>query len=191
MNIWIHGANSTPKTFSYFLEGLQDPNPIMIHYNVNDGLLENVASIKNEIEDSGKGPYNLIGHSMGGVIGALLIHSGLDVKKFYSISAPFGGEKVATYLQWWFPNHRLYRDICQYQNHFRQLASKELEIDHKIIVTTMGNNPIFLGEENDGIVTVGSQTAIPGANYKFIHLNHFEILQDHETRDDLKFFLKN
>ena len=60
---------------------------------------------------------------------------------------------------------------------------------HLAIVATQGLP--FFPEDNDGAITVASQTALDGARYARLPLNHFEVLLSHDVADLIRTFARD
>ncbi len=70
----------------------------------------------------------------------------------------------------------MFKDLFPYGSTVRRLQRRWTAANkpHLAITTTSGL-PI-MGYENDGVVTVASQTALNGPKYETLDLNHFEVL---------------
>lgn len=189
MRFWIHGAFASPQSFNYFRTQMNMDDDIMIEYDWNTNLCQTVLKMKDYIESKTKDPVDLIGHSLGGVFCVILNSIGLKVKSINTLCAPFGGLEANFFLKLWFPKS-VYSEIDRLQSQYSQLLFTAVSVPHQFFVGTRGSNPMFLGKQNDGVVSVASQTAIRDANYKMIESNHYEILMNQEVVDEIKSFYK-
>lgn len=200
-DIWfIHGANASPTCFNYIKDNLEsDPefrrcSFIDISYNCQ----EHIPSIVKTLSASAPKDKQLylVGHSLGGVIAAAISqrikHYDMPVslRGVFSLSAPFGGSESADYLQWLYPNYHLFRSISTQYRMITDIQAAGAVVPTMSLVTSSGNNPL-ISKANDGVVTVKSQRALPGATYVEVPYNHFEVLMSEDVVDHLKVFLKN
>lgn len=186
--IFIPGAFSTATCFTFIDDKLNLSETNTFEYDVNDGLLYNVQKIKNKIKNLGysEKPINIIGHSMGGLIAVLLYHNDVKINKLISMSAPLGGSKMAGYAKWW-TNNQLLHDLSN-KSLYNSIKKMPIECDNKFFVTTKGIKNNF-GIENDCVVSVESQKAIPGLNYQEVPYSHSEVLQSYTVLREIKNFL--
>ena len=178
--VFIHGAFSAPSTFNYFREVHKWNNEIVVKYDSSEHLLRVLEKIRNEILDKSQEPVNIVGHSLGGVIGIALANTGLNVNKIVTMAAPTGG--IGSF---WPPKTIGYE--------LKRLAkyAQSISIPHQFYVTCAGNNPWLLSK-NDGVVSIASQMSIEDANYIQIESNHFEILMNKIVlKNIVKFFEDN
>jgi pimeloyl-ACP methyl ester carboxylesterase len=187
-SVWyIHGASSTPRAFNWLHTKLPDHHRVDIKYGDHE-VGEIVPRLLKELKHS-KGPVKIIGHSLGGVIGVALALRSKRVEKVFTISSPFGGSEVASYLRW-FSFDPLLSHIHPRSGLIRSLQKKKLTTPVFSIVTTSGRFPLSLVyPKNDGVVTVDSQVALAGPTYAELNLNHFEVLLAQETADYANEFL--
>jgi triacylglycerol esterase/lipase EstA (alpha/beta hydrolase family) len=150
---------------------------LIIEYDANGDLLAITGEIRRRIEKKISGPVNIIGHSLGGVIGVAMANQGLPVNKIATMASPFGG------IGSWWPPKTIGSELRRV-NKFTQTIS----VPHQFYVSTSGHNPWFV-LANDGVVPISSQKAISGANYIDIPSNHFEILLNEKVVASIKDFL--
>ena len=175
--VYIHGANLSPRSFSFIQSRLPEHNILNISYSVNTPLIENTKLIKSAIYQEFDGnPVSIISHSMGGLI-ALNLHNGKNIDKIVTMSAPFGGSRFVEVLRWICPNYQMFADVKTTSPIIKEIKSTKYTKPILSIVTTAGGNPLIgRGEQNDGTVTVSSQLAAIGPIYEKFDLNHFEVL---------------
>jgi pimeloyl-ACP methyl ester carboxylesterase len=164
--VFIHGAFSAPSTFNYFREVHKWKDEIVIKYDSSERLLSVLHTIRHEILNKSQGPVNIVGHSLGGVLGIALSNTGLNVNKIVTLSAPIGG------IGSFWPPKTIGYELKKLVKH-----TQSISIPHQFYVTCSGNNPWLLSR-NDGVVSIASQMSIENANYIPIESNHFEILMN-------------
>ena len=104
---YIHGAMSTPKSFNYIIDKLQESgNQQFITYDLNkddafDIVVYNVNKIKRMLGPMDKIVF--IGHSFGGVLAVdianKLYEAGYKSISVISIASPFGGSAAASWMR--------------------------------------------------------------------------------------------
>ena len=185
--LFLHGANSTSRTFNFIRQGLPDHNSILVNYDSNIPILDTLNDLRRDIK-----PYSVnyvVSHSLGGIL-AVLLSQLKTLDKIVSISTPYGGSKFADWMKY----------IPMHTSLFSEIASQSQLIKHikkmrvippvfSIVTTSTPNNmPSYWGE-SDGVVSVESQTSLQNAQYKKYNLNHFETLIDEQVRNDITDFL--
>lgn len=187
MICYIHGANASSTSFNYLREHL--PKGVVFNYDAQFGLRANTTLLAEECRRTfGDEPFDVIAHSMGGLLAVMLSQSGANVGRIISLSTPYGGSDAASYLRWLYPTNRIYQDITP--GSLCDLRSTPLRIPVDAFVTTGGSSPLLQGD-NDGVVTVASQRALPGATYHECKLNHFEILLSSDVAEEIKIILES
>lgn len=186
MKIWtIHGANSSPTSFAFLKARLNRHRFVDVAYDHERSVTHVVERLAEEIGASHE-PVRIVGHSLGGVIGAAVAHK-VAVDRLVTISAPFGGSEAARYLRFFSP-HPLYEDIHPRSPLVVGLGLRPLPCPTLSLVTVAGAMPLLQGP-NDGVVTVASQTALEGPVYRMLPFNHFEVLLAEETADAVREFM--
>jgi pimeloyl-ACP methyl ester carboxylesterase len=180
---FIHGLNSSYRSFAFLVHQLELSRPILINYNSH-------GRVENSINDILKFlPKNeeliLIGHSLGGLIAALITTRKLvNVSRLVTISAPIAGSKIAGYARWIASIPSL-NDIAPNAPVIRELISSEITVPTLSIVSAGGGLP---GAPNDGIISVASQKAIRNAKHLEIKANHFEIMMHEQMHEAIRHF---
>lgn len=176
----IHGAFSTPYVFNYIQHKLD--NYTFDHFSYQDKY-KNVSTV---IEDCNTKITHdnedviILGHSLGGVIGANLL-SNKKVKGLVTLASPVGGIKMNFYAS----NFLFKRTFIQEITPFSPVivsCKDNIELTKKPvynIITTSGFSP-FMNNENDGVVTIESQL-IKHSKQIYVAANHHEILQHPQT----------
>lgn len=183
MIYYIHGANSCPATFNYFKLKLPKHEFIDVSYNCHTSIMNTLDQIAKNIGDK---EIDIIGHSLGGVIGIALSNR-VNVRKLVSISSPFGGSVLASYLRWIFPSSLL-NDIRPNSPLIREVLSTKINFPVLSFITTNGGSTL-VKEPNDGVVSVASQKALKNTTQIEISTNHFVGLLLPEVADEIEKFL--
>ncbi len=177
--VYLHGLNATHLSFGYVLKGLPEHNAVRINYDSHQRL---DASIEDVLRQLPKGEFSIVGHSLGGLIAAVLASKSAKVKSLAAISSPFAGSKIANIARW-LPGHPdVMADITPSSTHVQAMRTLDLPIPTLSIITTAGHLR-SVTEPNDGVVAVASQKALPFGNKVEIDANHFEVLTHDKTVD--------
>lgn len=175
--IWyIHGAFSSPRSFEWIKTVLPEHRAINVEYSCAGDLNGVINEIERKALESE--PFDIVGHSLGGVIGVILAQRCPQVRRVVTMASPFGGSRMAAFLQFLTPG--------TFMHHMQPLSPIMVEARQTpprptlSLVTTGGSIPAFL-EPNDGVVTLNSQRALIGASYVDVAVNHFEVLLDAQT----------
>lgn len=184
--VYIHGFNSSARSFNYIHGLLPDHEWSAINYKSHQHIEQSMADIVRQLP---KGKFSLVGHSLGGILAVLVAAEHIDrVERVASISAPFGGSRAALALRW-LPGHpKVMADITPTSAKIELLSQLKLQVPTLSIVSTGGSLPTA-PEPNDSIVTVASQKALKFGKKVEIKANHFEILMHEKTVKHLQDFL--
>ena len=185
--IWyIHGAYSSSRTFNWLKEQFPEHEVVNINYSsatpvrkVLDQLIENA--------EREEGEFDVVGHSLGGILAVALSQNSSKVQKVVTMSSPFGGSRTATWLQFLAPGS-LFEDIQPFSRLLTDVRNTGTVKPTMSIITTGSASPLML-ERNDGVVTVRSQKALKGPKYIETNLSHFEVLLDPDTATNITDFL--
>lgn len=187
--VYIHGANSTSRSFSFLQEKMPEHEILNINYEVDTPFIDNEKRMAKEIRAVfGYKSISFIGHSLGGLFCVRLMNKNKHAERTFSMAAPYGGSRFVGYLTWICPNYQLFKDISVTSDIIKYFKLVEQTKPILQLVTTSGGNPL-MGEDNDGTVTVRSQKAILGATFKKVPCNHFEVLLNTNTVEYMKKFL--
>jgi pimeloyl-ACP methyl ester carboxylesterase len=164
MIAWIHGAFSTSRSFNYLIHYLPD-NALRFEYSETDPLEYNIERLVDEIS---KTPVRgVVGHSLGGVISAI-INKRHGIKGA-AIASPLGGFGIGNV----FPMMQVLQDTASLTSPIiRELKSHKFSNDFLSICTELPNR------NTDGVVPLRSQMALKGSVQKKVDTNHFEVLLD-------------
>lgn len=198
MNIlYIPGAFSTHISFNYIHNSLPKHNKMVVNYNSRFSLTSIIDSIFNNF--SSYKELNIIGHSLGGIIALQLKNRGLDVRKIVTICSPFGGISTEQNILFHLLNTYSWNvldyltKIQDKKTFLENISTNHVEISSlknismKNIYSFVGcSGNALINEDNDGVVSVSSQTALTGPSYSFFNLNHFEVLLDESITQKIK-----
>lgn len=186
--IWyIHGAFASSRSFSWINDQLPKHDSVNVEYSCGDDLNATIDDLVQRANEAG--PIDIIGHSLGGVIGVILSRRCPNVRKVVTMSAPFGGSRVAAFLQFLTPGTFM-SSIRPYSPVMIEAREGPLTVPVMSIVTTGGETLKSLPvSENDGVVSLQSQRALGGAQYIDLPINHFEVLLAKETPSLIQSFL--
>lgn len=175
-SIWyIHGANSTPTSFNYVRSRLPQHDARLIRYDHARSVMGVVEMLVGDLAAAGE-PVTLVGHSLGGVIAMVTAARAERVQNVVTMAAPLGGSQSASVMRW-LTASPLLNDIepnSPLITACRRLSPR-ITVPVLSVVTTAGGSSLLTGE-NDGVVTVESQTALKIPRYVRVPYNHFEVL---------------
>lgn len=177
---YVHGLNSSHRSFAYLTQNLPSHNIIKINYNSHQPLAESLLEVRKQLP---KGPMTIVGHSLGGLIATILVSDEPDrFESLVTISSPLGGSKAANLMRW-MPGHPpILNHITPSSIAIRKLASFLSEIPTLCVVST-GGHLSTTNEANDSVVTVISQKALLFGKKVEVKANHFEVLMHEKTID--------
>jgi pimeloyl-ACP methyl ester carboxylesterase len=184
--IWyIHGAFASPRSFAWLKGELPEHEAINVEYSCSGQLSRVIDKIVEQARTEEQ--IDIIGHSLGGVIGVILAHRLPNIRRVVTMSSPFGGSRIAAFLQFITPGTFM-QDVQPLSPIMSEVRSKELSVPVLSLVTTGGRSPAIL-EPNDGVVSLQSQRALNGPRFIERPVNHFEVLLDEETPRIISEFL--
>ena len=170
--LYIHGANMSPVSFTLIQTTLGSHNAVAPVYSIEKPLDKNIKRIARLARKEFKQePFDIISHSLGGIIAILLLRTRLNIGRMVTISTPLGGSEAAASLRYMYPRYQLYKDIDPSSDIIKKANNQKLK------------------EDNDTIVTVASQTVSENPEFFYSDLNHFEVLLSLEVADKIKIFL--
>lgn len=180
--VYIHGANATSESFNYIRDKLG--SGIDINYDSRNGFENNLKDMLEQLTDVKEIAF--VAHSLGGVY-ALHIANALpkNILGAVTISTPYGGAKVADYVQFFLPFSRLMRDIGPSSWVMRQADKIKIQHPWTNIVTIKGQSP-FMSEPNDGVVTIDSQRHHADMELVDVEYNHYEVVLSDQVIDIIK-----
>jgi pimeloyl-ACP methyl ester carboxylesterase len=172
--IWyVHGAGASVRSFAWLRTQLPPHQPHLFSYGADEGLAAGIARLSADMALA-DAPGLVIGHSLGGLIGAGVIGQPA-CRGLVTLSAPFGGLPMVLFLTL-FRKDQVLRDLSPFNPVLRGLGEAVLASGKPFLPIVGTGGLSFLPGDNDGVVSVDSQTAIIGADYHKLPLNHFETL---------------
>jgi pimeloyl-ACP methyl ester carboxylesterase len=180
LTIYIHGATATAQSFNYIRSSIKGQE-LLLEYDSENGFQNNLAAMSKSIAEHPDQTLFFIGHSLGGIYALSLAEIFAQrVLGGITISTPYGGSEVASFLKYFVPFNRLLKEIGPTSPPIVHAAEIILSVPWCNIVTTRGNSP-WISMPNDGVVTVESQRKHLGFDYIDVAANHYEVLMDPET----------
>lgn len=176
--LYIHGANATPKSFSYIQRNLPSHHAVNFSYDASVDLAETVKRAALEMKE----PVHIVSHSLGGIVAvaaAQAVDRGI-VKSITTISTPFGGSEAADRMSIVMPFNRFIKNIKTTNPIIRRVVQQGTPAPTLSVITTGGHSP-FEPKENDGVVTVESQRALTNNVQVVVPHTHFEVLLDDDV----------
>ena len=171
--VWVHGANQSGLSFQYLRSLTQFKNELVVEYDTSHKFEDNLEMLCNDILKV-KGPYFMIGHSLGGLY-ALHLTKHVDVAGAVSISTPFAGSWTADWARFFVPTYQLFRDVGRRSIPIKESQNIKLTIDWTQIVSTKGNVP-YHGGQNDGVCTIKSMKFRKDMDLIEVPHTHFEVM---------------
>lgn len=184
--VYIHGANATPKSFSFIKQNLPKHTHQDFVYDANKKLADTISRAVDTIDTD----CHIIAHSLGGVVACAAAHElkGKHIKSITTISTPFGGSEAADRFRLVMPFSTFFKNIRTSNPILKSIRSKPVPVPTLNIITTGGQSP-FEPKKNDGVVTVDSQNALTGPQKVVVPYTHFEVLLDHGVVDIINTFV--
>ena len=171
--IWVHGANQSGLSFQYLRSLTKFKNELVVEYDTSHKFEDNLEMLYNDILKV-KGPYFMIGHSLGGLY-ALHLTKHVDVAGAVSISTPFAGSWTADWARFFVPTYQLFRDVGRRSIPIKESQNIKLTVDWIQIVSTKGNVP-YHGGQNDGVCTIKSMKSRKDMELIEVPHTHFEVM---------------
>jgi pimeloyl-ACP methyl ester carboxylesterase len=181
--IWyVHGAGASNRSFAWLHEQLGEFPAQFFHYDLDETAQSVIQRLSYALTQDGRAAM-LVGHSLGGI--AATACSAANVTRLVTLCAPFGGVRYVDLMSL-FSRHPLLSDLRSHGRLLSSVRATHLTRPHLAIVGTQGLP--FFAEDNDGVVTVASQTALSGVRYTKLPLNHFEVLLSRDVADLIRSF---
>ena len=171
--IWIHGANQSGLSFQYLRSLTRFKKELVVEYNTSNKFKNNLEKLSNEIIKV-RGPYFIIGHSLGGLY-ALHLTKNVEVAGAVSISTPFAGSWTADWARFFVPTYQLFRDVGRRSIPIKESQNIKLKVDWTQIISTKGNVP-YHGGQNDGVCTIKSMKSRKDMELIEVPHTHFEVM---------------
>ncbi len=175
---WVHGLNSSHRSFSYLIDHLPEHNAVLVNYDSHQPLKKSIGQVMRQLPTDDD--VILIGHSLGGLISAVISDMHKRISSMILISAPLAGSKAANIVRW-IPGHPLVMDdITPSSQHIRFIRNYKSAIPTLSIIST-GGHLKTTPEPNDSVVTIASQKALTFGAKTEIKATHFEVLMHEEA----------
>ncbi len=171
--IWIHGANQSGLSFQYLRSLTRFKNELVVEYDTSNKFYSNLEMLSNEINKV-RGPYFIIGHSLGGLY-ALHLTKHVEIVGAVSISTPFAGSWTADWARFFVPTYQLFREVGRRSIPIKESRAINLNVDWTQIVSTKGNVP-YHGGQNDGVCTIKSMKSRKDMELIEVPHTHFEVM---------------
>ena len=171
--IWIHGANQSGLSFQYLRSLTRFKNEFVVEYDTSNKFYSNLEMLSNEINKV-RGPYFIIGHSLGGLY-ALHLTKHVEIVGAVSISTPFAGSWTADWARFFVPTYQLFREVGRRSIPIKESKTINLNVDWTQIVSTKGNVP-YHGGQNDGVCTIKSMKSRKDMELIEVPHTHFEVM---------------
>ena len=171
--IWIHGANQSGLSFQYLRSLTRFKNELVVEYDTSNKFYSNLEMLTNEINKV-RGPYFIIGHSLGGLY-ALHLTKHVEIVGAVSISTPFAGSWTADWARFFVPTYQLFRDVGRRSIPIKESQNIKLTVDWTQIVSTKGNVP-YHGGQNDGVCTIKGMKSRKDMELIEVPHTHFEVM---------------
>ena len=171
--IWIHGANQSGLSFQYLRSLTRFKNELVVEYDTSNKFSSNLEMLSNGINKV-RGPYFIIGHSLGGLY-ALHLTKHVEIVGAVSISTPFAGSWTADWARFFVPTYQLFREVGRRSIPIKESKTINLNVDWTQIVSTKGNVP-YHGGQNDGVCTIKSMKSRKDMELIEVPHTHFEVM---------------
>ena len=171
--IWVHGANQSGLSFQYLRSLTRFKNELIVEYDTSRKFKNNLEKLAKEIIQL-RGPFFIIGHSMGGLY-ALHLTRHVDVAGVVSISTPFAGSWTADWARFFVPAYQLFRDVGRRSIPIKEAQNIKIKANWTQIVSTKGDVP-YHGGQNDGVCTIKSMKSRKDMELIEVPHTHFEVL---------------
>lgn len=204
--LFVSGCGGSPQTWRYIVGKLDRSKYQAWIWVAPSGLrledsahgLNSVVKLLHQRHQFSR--MDVVAYSMGGLttrrfLQMNLIEDGNDyIKKFISISTPWGGHEMAemgverapTAIPAWY-------DIRTNSPFIQGLYKDDLPLEHYLLYSTQGKRSPFLPPNNDGTVSINSETdprATAKANQVVAHdLTHTTIVTAPEVAEEVENFL--
>ena len=171
--IWIHGANQSGLSFQYLRSLTRFKNELVVEYDTSNKFFNNLEMLSNKINQV-RGPYFVIGHSLGGLY-ALHLTKHVEIAGAVSISTPFAGSWTADWARFFVPSYQLFREVGRRSTPIKESRGINLKVGWTQIVSTKGNVP-YHGGQNDGVCTIQSMKSRKDMELIEVPHTHFEVM---------------
>lgn len=178
--IFLHGAWSSPKAFNYIVQNLNlTSNYSLLEYDTSAEFYQNLSVLFDKIKNYES--VFFVGHSLGGVY-ALHLADILENKcrGAVTIATPYGGLATSMMFRFVYPKEPVFKYLDPMSKVVWYNNAAKRPSNWTQIVCKSSRVP-WIREDNDGVVTVPSQTWISDMKMKFFNNGHHDILQEPEV----------
>jgi pimeloyl-ACP methyl ester carboxylesterase len=194
--VLVYGIGGSPQDWRYLIENFDRSRHQLWFFHYPSGMrLQRVstvlaAGLRSLKERHGFDTCHLVAHSMGGLVARhTLSQPGTGfVRRLVTVSTPWGGHDAAAsgirHLKKPVPS---WLDVAPDSAFLTSLYATPLPAGttHHLIYGSISKGPFWLKGENDGVVTVASETDLrikrSTASFRHLFHGHVEILQQPET----------
>ena len=206
--IFIYGAGGSPHDWATFFEEFDRSKfqPWFYYYPSGRRLDEMANALNRGIEVlheySDFQRLHVVAHSMGGLLARgfvikNVLEDGNDyINRFVTISTPWAGHEAAAFGVKRSPQVvPSWRDVAKGSDFQQQIFRRNLKrkVDHLLIYGQKSSRSVILPRENDGTVSVASQTAEPAVEDAFKVIaydeDHVSILSNKDVIRTVEGFL--
>jgi hypothetical protein len=207
--LFVYGAAGSPQDWNMFFEKI-DRNqyqPWFFYYPTGRRLDELAGALNTAVKTLHNHYHfkhlHVVAHSMGGMVArAFVVKNVLEdqqpyITKLVTISTPWGGHKAAEIGVKHSPRVvPSWRDMVAGSPFQKDLYAHQLKgkVDHLLIYGDEGKKSLMFSEENDGIVSVASETFPPiredATRILRVHATHTSILTKPEVIRATEHFFK-
>ena len=206
----VYGIGGTPQDWRYFIEHFDRKHYQLWFFHYPSGMrlprMAQAMATGLELAREGYGfkQCDVVAHSMGGLVSRMAIvetagAAGKDfVPRFVSISTPWSGHDAASAgirrLKKPVPS---WLDVAPESQFLKTMYTTRLPQDtrHLLIYGSKEGGPFWIKGENDGVVTVKSETdpeiKDAAASVVYLPYGHVEILEQPKTLADTLKFLES
>lgn len=164
MICWIHGAHSTGQVFNYMMDHVPPHDSCRFEYDTRTPMATNLTQLTEFLAEHRC--TKAVGHSMGGVMAAVMMSRGL-IDRGVAIASPLGGLMIANF----FPFYQLAHDLRSFSPLFDEIRGHTFDESFLTVVAT-GLDRGY----TDGVVPLWSQTHIKGPKKVKVETNHYEVM---------------
>jgi pimeloyl-ACP methyl ester carboxylesterase len=198
--VFVYGIGGSPQDWQYFINNFDRTKYQLWFYHYPSGMrlgrVSNVLSsgLRMLKQRHGFTKCYVVAHSMGGLVSRPAITEAIStqgvnfIPKFVSISTPWGGHTAAEsgirHLKKPVPS---WLDVVPDSDYLVKMYNTPLPAGttHYLLYGSIKGGPFYLKGENDGVVTVESETdlRVKGAATSWRHFihGHVDILNNEET----------
>ena len=173
--VFIHGAWSSPKSFTYIVDQLNLTNHILLSYDTKLPFQQNLHNLHNQLVDCTS--IFFVAHSLGGIYAAHLADK--RCLGGVTIATPYGGIESSALFRVLYPTQPVFKTLLPNSTELRYCQQTALPNWTQLVC--LGPGIPWISEPNDGVVTVQSQRALNSIQQLETANTHHDVLQDLNT----------